>query len=66
MSEAANEVTFQTYSLQIIGPLVFDADVWKRLEANLPAALESVEEDLTDLLPDEYRAKITAWDEEDS
>ena len=61
----SREATFQTYSLQIIGPLVFDADVWKRLESNLPAMLESVEEDLTDLLPNEYRARIVAWDEDD-
>ena len=60
-----SEVTFETYSLQVIGPLVFDADVWKRLEANLPAMLESLEERLTELMPDEYRARIVAWNEED-
>lgn len=59
---AQNEETFQTYSLQIIGPLIFDADVWKRLEANLPAMLEAVEEDLTELFPEDYRARIVAWD----
>ena len=67
MSDAPtkNEETFQTYSLQIIGPLVFQVELWKRLEANLPAMIEAVEEDLTDLLPDEYRARIVAWDEEE-
>lgn len=31
----------------------------KRLLANLPAMLEAVEEDLTKLLPEGYRATIT-------
>lgn len=63
-----DDVTFQTYSLQIIGPLsnTWDAvDTWKRVAANLPAIVEATEEDITDLLPDGYRARIVAWDEED-
>lgn len=32
-----------------------------RVLSNLPAMLEAVEEDLTSLLPEGYRAKITEW-----
>jgi hypothetical protein len=60
-----------TYTLQIFGPESVPAEEgsayrWgdsdKRLLSNLPAIMESVEEDLTDLLPDGYRAIIRAWD----
>lgn len=58
-----DDVTLQTFSLQIIGPL--GDENWTRVESNLPAVVEATEEDITDLLPDGYRARIVAWDEED-
>lgn len=37
----------------------------KRVLANLPAMLEALEEDLTSLLPEGYRAIISDWDREE-
>ena len=63
-----------TYTLQIFGPedetLSWSPsgprsshdDTDKRLLADLPAIMESVEEDLTDLLPEGYRAVVKVWD----
>jgi len=35
----------------------------KRVRANLPAIIESVEEDVTSLLPEGYKAVIKEWDQ---
>lgn len=57
-----------TYTLQVFGPEQEPAEEgsayrWgeqdKRVLSNLPAMLEAVEEDLTLLLPEGYRAIIT-------
>jgi len=59
-----------TYNLQVFGPEDEPAEEgsayrWgeqdKRVLADLPAMLEAVEEDLTDLLPDGYQAVIKEW-----
>ena len=55
------------YTLNVYGPESEPAeegsayrwgDTDKRLLANLPAMIEAIEEDLTDLLPEGYTAKI--------
>lgn len=52
--------TLATFTLQIVGyePRP-DSD--KRVLANLPAMIESIEEDFTDLLPEGYTVKIREW-----
>ena len=54
-----------TYTLQIFGPVEDGRQhgpnvsaASKRVLANLPAMLESVEEDFTDMLPEGYTVKI--------
>jgi hypothetical protein len=55
------------YTLNVYGPESEPAeegsayrwgDTDKRLLANLPAMMEAIEEDLTDLLPEGYTAKV--------
>lgn len=46
----------------MLGPILTDED--KRVLSNLPAMLEAVEEDLSDLLPEGYYARIKEWDSE--
>lgn len=61
------------YTLNIYGPESEPAEEgsayrWSesdaRVKANLPAMLEAVEEDLSALLPEGYRAEIKEWDDE--
>lgn len=67
-------MTLATYNIQILGPEEQPAEEgsafrWsqedKRVLSNLPAMLEAVEEDLSELLPEGYSARITEWNEED-
>lgn len=57
--------TIATYSVQVLGPNPPDgyglSQEDKRVLANLPAMCEAVEEDLTDMLPEGYTAKLTEW-----
>ena len=62
------------YVLNIFGPESEPAEEgsayrWsesdKRVLANLPAMIEAVEEDLTSLLPEGYRAIVKEWDSRD-
>lgn len=56
--------TIATYNIQILDQGVADDPfvlVKDRLLSNLPAMLEAVEEDLNDLLPQGYTARITEW-----
>lgn len=61
----------ETYTLQILveDPPAEEGSAVKlemreqRMRANLPAMLEQTEENLTDLLPEGFSAKITRWDE---
>lgn len=59
-----------TYRLEILAPDIppgaspfYGVDEDKRVLSNLPAMLEAVEEDLTDLLPDGYRVIIIKEDD---
>jgi hypothetical protein len=63
-------VNLATYNLQIFTPPVRtlgEAEVYlldatdRRVLADLPAMLESVEERLVKLLPEGYEARITEW-----
>ncbi len=61
-----------SYRVDIFSPEVVEAQegsafTWEmsdqRLLANLPAMMESMEEDLQNLLPDGYSVRITPWKE---
>lgn len=59
--------TLATFNLQVIGPNApaLVPRHWtqedKRVLSNLPAMLEAVEEDLSNLLPPGYEARIREW-----
>ena len=58
-----NEVVLARYTIEIIAPddppITWNHRVTTpRVVANLPAMLETIEEDLTDLLPPGYRVAI--------
>jgi hypothetical protein len=55
-----------TFNVQIFSPeQEQDRPTWseldKRVLADLPAMLEAVEEDLENLLPENYKVRITEW-----
>ena len=60
-----SDTNIATYRLEILGPdsppgasPFHNVQNDRRILANVPAMLEAVEEDLTDLLPEGYRAVI--------
>ncbi len=71
MTETQTQRTLTTFNVQILTPEPLEVSPFtlpaqdKRVLANLPAMLESIEEDLSDLLPEGYEARIRSWDEED-
>jgi hypothetical protein len=64
--------TIATHTIQIIidDPPADEGSAWqaeqreKRVLADLPAMLEEVEQNLTDLLPEGWKAVVTKWTEE--
>ena len=50
--------TLATFTLQVLAPSKGYLDREKRVLSNLPAMIEAIEEDLTDLLPEGYTAKV--------
>lgn len=62
--------TIATYLIQVMSPVgesVSDLDIEqreKRVLADLPSIAEEVEENVTDMLPEGFEARVTSWDEE--
>jgi len=60
-------VNLATFTLQVLGPEPEEgsglSDSDKRVLANLPAVVEAVEEDMSDLLPEGYSVRIEEWSE---
>lgn len=58
--------TVTTFTVQIQVQSDSDTpDAEKRMLADLPAMMEAFEEDLTDLLPIGFRARVREWDDID-
>lgn len=55
--------TVAAYEVEIVADEDTSHDDDARMKANLPAVMESVEEDLTDRLPEGYRALVMNWGE---
>lgn len=58
--------TLTTFVVQIQreGNALHHTDKDKRMLADLPAYMEEIEENLSDLLPEGYEAQIKEWDDE--
>jgi len=55
-----------TFNIQVFSPEPEEeaprlTDTDKRVLADLPAMLEAVEEDLENLLPEDYKVRISEW-----
>lgn len=62
MRESLVTFTLQVFSPETDESTMISNGTEKRVLADLPAMLESVEEDLEDLLPEGFQVRITEWD----
>lgn len=53
--------TVEMFTIQILAPQNDEPEQTQSVMASLPARLAAIEEDLTDLLPEGWSAKIAVW-----